>query len=125
VYVPQQPAGVRVERDQVTVVRAAEDLAGQIGGPPIVGAYRPLSDGDHKAPVQVTGRRVESDCQVGGVDVQRPAHLQQPGAEHGRLVEPDFTDLFELADVLRRDLVEIDIALAGVILVDRDPVVGP
>src|SRR5215469_4833003 len=75
-------------------------------------------------PAQIAGRCVESVGNVGEVDVQRPPDLQQPGAEQAVLVELDLADLFEPADVPRHDLVKIDIALAEVVLVDRDPVVG-
>src|SRR5919108_1852858 len=53
---------------------------------------------------------------------------RRPAAEPDRLVELDFADLLQLADVRRRDLAQIDVPLAGVVLIDRDPVlllIGP
>ena len=57
-------------------------------------------------------------------DVERAPDFQNAAAEPGRLVEVDFADLLETGDVLGRNLIQIDVAPAGIIFVDRDPVVG-
>src|SRR5262249_54098858 len=121
----RQPlAGLCVERDEMTIGGAAEDPPIQIADTAVAAGRKYAREMNHVAPTQSAGHRIEGVGGPKGGGVKRPPHLQYPAIEIDGLVELDLADLFELLDVPRAKLVEIDVALAGVVLVDRDPVVG-
>jgi hypothetical protein len=123
-HVPQHFAAVRIECDHAPVGRAAKDLAVRIAETSSAGADRHVVEVEHMAPAQRAGCGVQADGETIGGDVKRSARHHQPTAEDDRLVELDLAHLLEATDVLRRDLVQIDVALAGIVLVHRHPLVG-
>jgi len=75
-------------------------------------------------PTKRAGRGVERDSLAIGQDVERSADHQQAAAEHDRLIELNFADFPEAAGILLGDLVQVDVALGGVVFVHRRPLVG-
>ena len=71
-------------------------------------------------PSLLAGDRIDSVRHAPRREVERAPDLQDAAAEPGRFVEFNLADEPEIFDIGTRDLVQIDITMAGKVLVDGD-----
>ncbi len=121
---PQQVTGPRVERDERSVGRAADqpavlDRHTAILRPELLALRPPIVAPSHSA-----RRRVERDGRGHGRRVHHALVHDRVGVKRVRIAELVNADWCERGDVLARDAYRVDEALAAVIVVDMEPA-GP
>src|SRR6185437_9394028 len=121
---PERFAGFGIESDHAPIAGAAKNPSIQVPGATLGGGRRKLLEIDDVLPAQLACSRIDRVSSTQRGNVERAPHFQQAAAEHYRLIEPNLADLFQLADISRRDLVQIDVTLAGIVLIHGEPPVA-
>ena len=63
----------------------------------------------NSAPAECARSGVDSVRGAHRIDVERAVHHEQTATKPGRLIELKFAGLLQSADILRRDLVQVDV----------------